>query len=79
MVDYPVDNGRHHLVVFEHGSPLAELDVGSDHKRASLVAVAYHLEQQADLYCFFGHAALRFVCCKSSIIARIEERTNYGF
>ena len=41
----------------------------------------YHCTKKwrCDLYRFFGHVALRFACCKSSIIVYIEERTNYGF
>ena len=46
VVDDAVDHRRGHLVVPQHGAPLAELDVGGDDQAAPLVAVGHHLEQQ---------------------------------
>jgi hypothetical protein len=42
----PVEEGRGHLGVAEHGRPLAEGQVGGDDDRAALVEPADQVEQQ---------------------------------
>lgn len=57
VVDEPVDDGCGQLVVPEHRTPLAKLDVGRHDRAPPLVAVAHHLEQQPRAFCVERHAA----------------------
>ena len=46
MVSEPVEHGRRHLGIAEHGRPLAERQVGGADDRGTLVKLADEVEQQ---------------------------------